>query len=284
MTTPDHSKHYRADIDGLRAIAVMAVVGFHYFCGVIPNGFVGVDVFFVISGFLISGILFDALANKQFSFVNFYSRRIQRIFPALSLVLLFSLVAGWFLFLPADYAQLGKHVSAGAGFVSNLVLWSEAGYFDQASATKPLLHLWSLGIEEQFYIFYPLILPFIWRMPKAAFQWMLLITATSFFLNVYQVSVDVTATYYLPITRLWELSAGGLIALYCFDGRNESRSEYLAVRNAMSILGLGLILLTTILLPSHTRFPGWWAALPVCGTAALIWAGPQALVNRYFFI
>jgi peptidoglycan/LPS O-acetylase OafA/YrhL len=149
---------YRADIDGLRAIAVLSVVAFHAFPGSLRGGFIGVDVFFVISGFLISTIVFENLDSGTFSFATFYSRRIRRIFPALFLVLLASLAFGWFALLADEYAQLGKHVAAGTGFVSNLVLWGEAGYFDNSADTKPLLHLWSLGIEEQFYILWPLLL------------------------------------------------------------------------------------------------------------------------------
>jgi peptidoglycan/LPS O-acetylase OafA/YrhL len=138
---------YRADIDGLRAFAVLAVVAFHAFPGLLEGGFVGVDIFFVISGYLISGVLFQDLERGTFSFRAFYARRIRRIFPALVLVLLSCLAFGWFALLADEFRQLGKHVAAGAGFVSNLALWSESGYFDNSAETKPLRHLWSLGIE-----------------------------------------------------------------------------------------------------------------------------------------
>jgi peptidoglycan/LPS O-acetylase OafA/YrhL len=153
-------QQYRPDIDGLRALAVLAVLLFHAFPEFVPGGFIGVDVFFVISGFLISTIIFKALENNIFSFVDFYSRRIKRIFPALILVLVFCFIFGWFTLLAHEYMQLGKHISSGAGFISNLVLWNEAGYFDNDAITKPLLHLWSLGLEEQFYIVWPLLLWF----------------------------------------------------------------------------------------------------------------------------
>jgi peptidoglycan/LPS O-acetylase OafA/YrhL len=159
----NHLTHpkYRADIDGLRAIAVLSVVLFHAFPTLqlsifssltIAGGFIGVDIFFVISGFLISTIIFDNLARGSFSFLEFYSRRIKRIFPALLLVLITCFAFGWFALLADEYKQLGKHIAAGAGFVSNFVLWNESGYFDNSAETKPLLHLWTLGIEEQFYI------------------------------------------------------------------------------------------------------------------------------------
>ena len=142
---------YRPDIDGLRAVAVIAVVIYHAFPRMLGGGFVGVDVFFVISGFLISGIVLNGLSGGTFTFAEFYRRRIRRIFPALTIVLIALLALGWFVMLPDEYRQLGKHAAASAGFVSNIVLWKEAGYFDTVSTRKPLLHLWSLGIEEQFY-------------------------------------------------------------------------------------------------------------------------------------
>lgn len=160
----EHLTHpkYRPDIDGLRAVAVLSVVIFHAFPDLIPGGFIGVDVFFVISGFLISTIIFKSLSTDNFSFTDFYARRIKRIFPALFVVLLVTYGLGWHSLLADEFRQLGKHIAAGAGFVANLVFWSEAGYFDNASETKPLLHLWSLGIEEQFYIVWPLLLWLAW--------------------------------------------------------------------------------------------------------------------------
>jgi len=162
--TPPHNLNYlthpkyRADIDGLRAIAVLSVVGFHAFPSWVKGGFIGVDMFFVISGFLISTIIFGSLDRNNFSFIEFYSRRIKRIFPALILVLLSSYVFAWFQLLADEYMQLGKHIAGGAGFVSNFILWQESGYFDSAAESKPMLHLWSLGIEEQFYIVWPVLI------------------------------------------------------------------------------------------------------------------------------
>ena len=146
---------YRADVDGLRAIAVSLVVAFHAFPALVPGGFVGVDVFFVISGYLITGIIQPSIEGDRFSFREFYARRIRRIFPALIVVLLATLALGWFLLLPHLYRQLGIQALAGAFFVPNFLFWNEAGYFDASAATKPLLHLWSLGVEEQFYLVWP---------------------------------------------------------------------------------------------------------------------------------
>src|SRR6476659_2888257 len=162
MTKPFLSPHatnnYRPDIDGLRAFAVLSVVLYHAFPDVVRGGYVGVDVFFVISGFLISSILFAEMTEGRFSFAIFYGRRIRRIFPALAVCLAAVLAYGFVCLMPSELAQLGKHVFFGAGFLSNIALWSESGYFDGAASSKPLLHLWSLGIEEQFYIVWPALL------------------------------------------------------------------------------------------------------------------------------
>jgi len=142
---------YRADIDGLRALAIILVLMFHAFPHQVRGGYIGVDIFFVISGYLICANIFKSLERGKFSFSDFFARRILRIFPALILVLISIWVAGWFLLLNHEYASLGRHMLGGASFVSNFVLWRESGYFDVNSDLKPLLHLWSLGIEEQFY-------------------------------------------------------------------------------------------------------------------------------------
>ncbi len=166
MTIPQtHLSHpkYHPDIDGLRALAVLSVVIYHAFPEWLEGGFVGVDIFFVISGYLISTIIFTNLEKERFGFREFYVRRVKRIFPALLLVLFASLLFGWFALLPDEFEQLGKHILAGTVFVSNLVFWSESGYFDNIAASKPLLHLWSLGIEEKFYILWPLLIWFAWR-------------------------------------------------------------------------------------------------------------------------
>jgi Acyltransferase family len=158
---------YRADIDGLRAVAVTAVVLFHAFPRLLPGGFIGVDIFFVISGYLISSLICENLESGSFTLAEFYIRRIRRIFPALAVVLATVLVVGTFVLLNDEYQQLGKHIAAGSGFVANLALWRESGYFDNSGATKPLLHLWSLGVEEQFYLFWPLALLIAWSDPTS---------------------------------------------------------------------------------------------------------------------
>src|SRR4029079_16628146 len=148
---------YRPDIDGLRALAVLGVVAYHAFPGSLSGGYVGVDVFFVISGFLITSIILRGVEAGRFSFMEFYGRRVRRIFPALLIVLAACFVAGWFILWTTEFKLLGKHILGAGGFVSNFVLWKESGYFDARSESKPLLHLWSLGIEEQFYLVWPLL-------------------------------------------------------------------------------------------------------------------------------
>ena len=194
------SMRYRADIDGLRAVAVALVVGFHVFPEWITGGYVGVDIFFVISGFLISSIIFKGLDSAGFSYLDFYIRRIRRIFPALIVVLVACLVFGWFELTPPDFRSLGKHVVAGAAFLSNFLVLFEAGYFDTAAQLKPLLHLWSLGVEEQFYIFWPLIAAAIWGRAKNMGLWIFALVALSFLLSLILTPIKPVAAFYLPVT------------------------------------------------------------------------------------
>lgn len=207
------SLSYRADIDGLRAIAILTVVAFHAFPDVFPGGFIGVDVFFVISGYLITSILQQEIQSGHWSVASFYARRILRIFPALVLVLLACLVAGWHTLLAEEYMQLGKHLGLGAAFLSNIGLWWEAGYFDKVSEAKPLLHLWSLAIEEQFYIVWPLALWLILRSKRNAMCTVAVLALGSLLLSVWWVWSDRTQAFYSPVSRAWELLAGAWLAL-----------------------------------------------------------------------
>ncbi|MDR1367323.1 MAG: acyltransferase, partial [Candidatus Accumulibacter sp.] len=175
---------YRKDIDGLRALAVLAVVTYHAFPERVRGGFVGVDIFFVISGFLISGIILDDLERKDFSFADFYAHRIRRIFPALFVVLLAAFCFGWFALFSDEYRLLGKHMAGGAGFISNILFLQESGYFDTEAGLKPLQHLWSLGIEEQFYIVFPFLLYFFYVKRLDSLALITTIWLVSFLLNV----------------------------------------------------------------------------------------------------
>ena len=264
---------YRPDIDGLRAIAVLLVIAFHAFPKAVPGGFVGVDVFFVISGFLISSLIAQELEAGRFSLLAFYGRRARQIFPALFVVLLACLAAGWVLLLPLDYRALGADAAWSAAFVANFALFFQAGYFDAASEMKPLLHLWSLGIEEQFYILWPLLL-----MLAAPRRWMwqaaLAVLVASFACNVVLSATDPTAAFYLPVSRVWELAAGAALALL------PHRAHSGGVRNAAAWSGLALLAGAVVLINRDSAFPGWWALLPVAATALLIFAGPMANLNR----
>lgn len=281
---------YRPDIDGLRALAILFVVIYHAFPSVIPGGFIGVDVFFVISGFLISTIIYKQLIADDFSIFQFYIRRIKRIFPALFVVLTFCFAFGWFNLLADEFAQLGLHIAGGAGFVANLVFWNESGYFDNASDTKPLLHLWSLGIEEQFYFVWPILVCLVWKR-KINLLWLgLVIGVISFAINVYEVhhELNFTAAFYSPITRFWELMIGAILAYIALDHNktfvlNGAFNSYLnqaRLKHYISILGLTLLVLGAVLINKESSFPGYWALLPTLGSAFLIAAGPHACINR----
>jgi len=272
---------YRADIDGLRALAVLSVVVFHAFPALAPGGFIGVDVFFVISGFLISTILFENLERGSFTFREFYKRRIKRIFPALLLVLFASLIAGWYLLLDDEFQLLGKHVAAGAGFVSNILLWREIGYFDVPADSKPLLHLWSLGIEEQFYILWPPLIWLAWRVRSSIPKILLIATAASFLLNIYLVQKNPMATFYLPFTRFWELLVGSCLAYFAVYFKEQFTSRDVRTLNLHSFLGGAMLVAAMALTSKESVFPGWWALLPTVGAALIIASGPQTWLNRY---
>ena len=288
---------YRTDIDGLRAIAILAVIGFHAFPEIFTGGFIGVDVFFVISGFLISTIIFTSLDRNSFSFAEFYVRRIRRIFPALLLVLSACFAAGWFALLPGEYKQLGKHIAGGSGFISNFILWNESGYFDNAAETKPLLHLWSLGIEEQFYIAWPLLAWIAWETRLRFLYLTIAIALLSFLLNVRETGINTVNAFYLPDTRFWELMLGSILAI--ISSRQDTAtgpantsfalpalSRFRQVldspqsRSLQSILGVILIATGLFAITKKSNFPGWWALLPAAGAVLVISAGSGAWLNR----
>ncbi len=292
--------NYRPDIDGLRAIAVLSVVCFHAFPHLVRGGFVGVDIFFVISGFLISTILIDGLENNSLNLVEFYQRRIKRIFPALILVLTFCLAFGWIALLPNEYKQLGSHVAGGAGFISNFLLWNNIGYFDTAADTKPLLHLWSLGIEEQFYIIWPVLLWFVWKKKFNPLTVIIGISLISFALNFKGIKVNASATFYSPLTRFWELLCGSLLAYLIYYKttafnhlirkidfflikiiyKETHENDGNTLRNVLSILGLFIIGFSIVRLNKEIAFPGAWALFPTIGALLIILSGAQAWVNR----
>lgn len=278
MTKPHSDLLYRPDIDGLRAVAVLAVVIFHAFPAALPGGFIGVDIFFVISGYLISTIIYKTLAGERFSYADFYARRIRRIFPPLIAMIATMLILGWHMLLPVEYAQLAKHALAGFGFVANIVLWQETGYFDTAAEFKPLLHLWSLGVEEQFYLFWPVLAVLAWRVKRVGLAIALLLAA-SFLINVLSIGTSPSAAYFLLPARAWEMVAGAALAWVQF--RYPARLQFSShAATVLAALGMGLIAAGLILIDRHDAFPGWWALLPVGGAVCSIAAGAGNPVNR----
>lgn len=304
MNSVSHNFHpkYRSDIDGLRALAILPVVIYHAFPGYAPGGFIGVDIFFVISGYLISLIVFRSLLNNDFSFADFYAHRVKRIFPALILVTATCYAVGWFTLLPEEFKQLGKHIAAGMGFVQNFVLWKEAGYFDVASELKPLMHLWSLAVEEQFYLIFPILVWAAWKARLNVLTVVIVFGVISFLLNLKGIEKDAIRTFFTPQTRVWELMTGAVLAYvsgfrawrpsftrwihaaifnrFFFREVPAEQDRSVLLSSILSFLGLALIVYS-IAKYNHTMpYPGVRAVAPVTGAVLLILAGPNAWVNR----
>jgi peptidoglycan/LPS O-acetylase OafA/YrhL len=262
---------YRPDIDGLRAVAVLLVLLYHANIEGIGGGYVGVDVFFVISGFLITSLIKNDLERGTFSFWDFWERRIRRILPALAVVTAFTLIVGWFLFLPQDYASLGKQAASQAVFSSNIFFYNTSGYFAAENATKPLLHTWSLAVEEQYYFVIPFLLAGLfakWRggMVKALTG----LAVVSFIASVCAVINNPEGAFYLLPFRAWELLIGSLLA---FAPERPESAHDKKIDNVLAGAGLAAILASGVLYTSKTPFPGAAALLPCLGAAAIIYAG-----------
>ena len=259
---------YRPDVDGLRAVAVSAVLLYHARLGV-PGGFVGVDIFFVLSGFLITSIILkDAASPNGFSIVGFWERRIRRILPALFVLILCTIAAGWFILLPSDFADFGKSVFAQAFFAGNFYYWISAGYFDQPAAYKPLLHTWSLAVEEQYYLFFPILFLPWWKIKITTLRWIIILGGlSSLALSIVQTQAVPDAAFYLLPSRAWELFLGAFLAVTPYKP-NVPR----AVSEAASWTGVAAIALAYACYTSATPFPGLAAVLPCAGAAAIIWA------------
>jgi peptidoglycan/LPS O-acetylase OafA/YrhL len=266
---------YRADIDGLRAVSILLVIGYH--AQWIPGGFVGVDIFFVISGFLITRIILTQARDGTFSSLDFYARRVRRIFPALIAVLVVTYVTGWFVLLPKGFSLLGENIAASAVFASNLFQLTQAGYFAPDAADNPLLHLWSLGIEEQFYIFWPPVLLMIFKSKRRPF-WMATIAVVSFSAGLMIFFGYKAWAFYSPASRAWELLAGGMIADW-YINRPEPNPRPPGFDNLFATIGIVAILLAAVLLDADSLFPGLYALPPVLG-AGLIIVSPNSWINR----
>lgn len=242
---------YRPDIDGLRAVALIAILFLHVGIDITPGGFVGVDMFFVISGYLIISIIQKQLAQGTFTMTDFLSRRVRRIFPAAFVLVAGTLIAGWFLLAPFDYAELGRSARYNALFSANFYFWQQAGYFDTASQLKPLLHTWSLAVEEQFYFLLPLLLMLIFRFKKnTRILILLFITLLSFFISWWEVKHNIEAAYFLLHSRAWELLLGGLLS---FVPTRLNQNTLLS--NIVGGLGLLTLLILFVSYEETMQFP-----------------------------
>jgi peptidoglycan/LPS O-acetylase OafA/YrhL len=262
--------NYRPDIDGLRAIAVVSVVFYHVDLGALNGGFVGVDIFFVISGYLITKIINSEIEQGKFTFLGFYERRVRRIFPALFVVLCAALALGAILLLPHDLVLLANQVWTTLIFGSNIFFWRTSGYFDSSSEISPLLHTWSLAVEEQFYVLYPVFLIALHRY-LSNYRRIAIITAAllSFGLCVYLQSLRPTATFYLSPFRAWELLLGALLAM----NAGQVALQSAVTRELTAWSGLALLVASIVWTSAGVEFPGWHALFPVLGAAMLIYVG-----------
>ena len=266
---PDGHPAYRPEIDGLRALAILPVVLFHLHVAGFAGGYVGVDVFFVISGYLITSLIQQELDRGEFSFVRFWERRARRILPALTVVVLFSLAAGWFILTPTDLDNLGASAFAQSLFGSNVLFWLQAGYFEPGAGSKPLLHSWSLAVEEQFYLCFPFMLVLLGMVGRISRVRLIAgFLLLSLVLSVYGVADHPTAAFYLLPTRAWELLLGAVLALA--PGLASRVSSADRWNEILSWLGLAAIAVAVFGYHAETPFPGLAALLPCLGTAAII--------------
>jgi peptidoglycan/LPS O-acetylase OafA/YrhL len=272
--------HYRREIDGLRAIAVIPVILFHAGFEAFAGGFVGVDVFFVISGYLITTIILSDLRQKRFSIVDFYERRARRILPALFLVMTACIPLAWWLLPPTEMRDFAQSLVATVWFSSNALFWLESGYFDTVAELKPLLHTWSLAVEEQYYLLFPLLLIWIWRFGKGVMLTTLSVASLlSLAVAHWGIAMDPAASFYLLPSRAWELLLGSFISIYLAESTQRPLAGWW--NEIGSGLGLALIEFAVLVYDQHTPFPGVHALAPTLGTALIIIAAtPQTLVGR----
>jgi peptidoglycan/LPS O-acetylase OafA/YrhL len=254
---------------------------FHAGFGAVPGGFVGVDVFFVISGYLITGLIIEKLKQGQFSFWEFYARRTRRIYPALFVMIGIVLLAGFFVLTPSEYAELGESAVYSSAFLANVYFWLNTGYFDRPAETMPLLHIWSIGVEEQFYLIWPLLLVLVWRYLKvgrsAALVATAAITVVLAFLCIVWTAQDARSAFYLPFTRLWEFTLGALLLMVPQISKQ-------ALADVIAAFGMAAIIYATLTFSADLAYPGVYAILPCLGTAAVLAAGGRGLVARFLSI
>ncbi len=269
---PLHEAHgvgYRPEVDGLRALAVLPVILFHAGFSWIEGGYVGVDIFFVISGYLISSIIFGEYRQGRFSLVTFYERRARRILPALMLVMAVCIPFAWFTMMPSQLNGFGQSMAAASLFASNMLFWYSSGYFDSSAEEKPLLHTWSLGVEEQFYLVFPLLAGLLYRLGMRRMTLVFLVLGLlSFVAGSWWYPRDAMAAFYFAPARAWELLAGVFVALLTMEGRLQKLSP--ALRNLLSAAGLLLIIGAMLGFDEHTPFPSALSLAPVIGAALVI--------------
>ena len=266
---------YRPDIDGLRAFAVLPVVLFHFkiFPDYVGGGFVGVDIFFVISGYLITGIIFAGIDKGSYSLIGFYDRRIRRIFPALISLYLLCIASAFFLNFPTEAETIGRSIIASTFFVSNIFFYGRSGYFDRDSETNPLLHTWSLSVEEQFYVLFPLVIFAIWKFShRARVSAISIIALASFLYAAYMVYADASAAFYLVQFRAWELAVGSLLAINALP-----KISRRWIAEVLGVLGLAMVCGSFVFLSRTLPFPGVAALAPCLGAAAIIYSGANNL-------
>lgn len=261
-----HKLNYRQEVDGLRALAVLTVIFFHAGFESFRGGFVGVDIFFVISGYLITSIILLEIQSETFSLTNFYERRLRRILPALFCVLLVSFLLAWTILLPDDMKSFSRSMVATSLYVSNIFFWQTSGYFDSATELKPLLHTWSLSIEEQYYLLFPIFLIFIWKLSKFKALISLAILTILSFLSIKYFSTN--TAFYLLHTRCWELLIGVFVAIYLIYIPNDKLNT--SVKETLGLIGLGMLIYSIFTFDELTPFPSNFSLLPTIGTALII--------------
>ena len=261
---------YRQDIDGLRALAVMLVLVFHF--NLISEGkagFIGVDIFFVISGYLITSIINKQLIDGTFNLRTFYIKRIRRLAPPLFVVLSMTFVAGWILLFPADFKELTKQILLSQAYLINFYFWQNINYFGLKTDGVPLLHMWSLAVEEQFYLFYPLFMIFVYKyFTQYVGRALVAVAIVSFLLSLYFLEAKPEATFYLFPTRAWELVIGGMIPFIHLKITRSPLTDQI-----IGLIGFGLIAYAVLFFDKDIQFPGYYALLPTIGTAFLIFSG-----------
>lgn len=260
---------YRKEIDGLRAISVLSVIFFHAGFTIFRGGFIGVDIFFVISGYLITSILLTEKKSGTFTLINFYERRARRILPALFIVLFACLPLSWQWLVPTDMKNFSQSLVAVSGFVSNILFYNNTGYFDTAADWKPLLHTWSLAVEEQYYLFFPLVLMLMWKLGQRWLLLVLVVIATASLAHAqWSSSHNPAAAFYLLPARGWELLIGAFVAFYL---SGDSKRQFSAQANQFgSAAGLLLIIYAILALDKHTPFPSFYTLIPTLGAALII--------------